>query len=94
MSSVTMARDNERERDQVTITPSSRVPLGVLWAILGVMVPGVFLAGISYQKMGAAEELGKQNSNEIRDFRTEVKAEFKAMSDRMQALEMLIQKQK
>ena len=88
---------------EVTINGNSKTTLGVMYTIVGIMIPGVFLAGISYQKMSATEELGKSNASELKEFRAEVKGEFKLLRDdadrrwselekRMMAFEVAIQK--
>lgn len=86
-----------------TLNGKSKTTLGVVYTILGFMVPGVFLAGTSYQKMSATEDLGKSNASELKEFRAEVKGEFKILKEdadrrwseiekRMTALDIAIQK--
>lgn len=66
---------------EATLSAGSNIKAGAVWALFGMMIPGVFLAGGSYQKMLWNEEKTKELGSELNDFRIEVKGEFKEVKD-------------
>lgn len=83
------------EAIEQTITPNSRIPMGMAWAILTVMCGVAFLAGQANAKIDDAAAKSDKNGVDLKDFREEVKGEFREikktldeMRERMQQMEL------
>lgn len=79
------------EAIEQTITPNSRIPMGMAWAILTVMCGGAFLAGQANAKIDDATEKAEKTGLDLTDFRAEVKVEFHELKKSIDDLREKIQ---
>lgn len=69
-----------------TITPNSKIPMGMAWAILTVMSGGAYLAGTANAKIDDALAKSNTNGTDLKDFRTEVRGEFAEVRKTLEGL--------
>ena len=79
------------EAIEQTITPNSRIPMGMAWAILTVMCGGAFLAGQANAKIDDAADKAEQTGMDLTDFRAEVKGEFRELKKSIDDLREKVQ---